>query len=119
MASTPSSRKAKGRNFQKEIVMDLRDSYHFDAALGEECYEGDISARVMGASGTDVVLSPMARITIPFNIECKAQENLNIWSALKQAEANSVGRIPLLLFKRNRTEAYACLKWKDLLELVK
>jgi hypothetical protein len=74
----------------------------------------------MGASGVDIVLSPEAKSIIPLDIEVKAQEGLNIWSAMKQCEAYSNDdRVPLLAFKRNRTEMYACLKLSDLLRLLR
>lgn len=118
-----SSCKAKGRNLQKEIVMNLRQKFGLDnlsLGISVDCYEGDITARPMGCSGTDVVLSPKAQEVIKFDIECKAQENLNIWSALIQAESNTKkGRIPLLIFKRNRTKTYCCLSFEDLLGLLK
>jgi hypothetical protein len=124
--------KAKGRNFQKDVVMKLRQKYllDFDSVSDtdgvfilpkakDDCYSGDITARMMGGAGTDIVLSPAAQKLIPWDIECKCQQSLNIWSALKQAEANSVkGRIPLLCFKRNHTEAYCCLKLDDFLRLL-
>jgi len=72
----------------------------------------------MGASGEDILLSPAARKLFPFSVECKAQESLNIWSALEQAEENSNGHIPLLIFKRNRTKTYAVLEFDKLLELL-
>ena len=41
--------------------------------------------------------------------------------ALKQCEANAEKKklIPLLVFKRSRTETYAVLRWPDLLALIK
>ena len=114
--------KAKGRTLQKEIVMLLRKRFAFDLhyednTVCEDCYSGDITARPMGCSGTDVVLSPQAQQKIVYDIECKAQENLNIWSAMTQCEANTKeGRVSLLVFKRNRTGVYCCLKFDDLLK---
>lgn len=125
MASTISARKAKGRSLQKELVLALRRRYGLDLEpnmvdIKQDCYEGDITARVLGATGTDIVLSPSAQLLIPFSIECKAQESLNIWQAMKQAEDNTKpSRTALLAFKRNRTETYCCLKLTDLLRLIK
>ena len=72
----------------------------------------------MGASGEDILLSPAARKLFPFSVECKAQEKLNIWSSLEQAEDNSNGHVPLLIFKRNRTKTYAVLEFDKLLKLL-
>lgn len=114
-----SSCKAKGRNLQKQVVYLLREYYDMDTSQENNCYEGDIQSIPMGMSSEDIKLSPLAKTKIPFNIECKAQEKLNIWSALKQAETNSPkGRTPLLVFKRNRTKLYACMEFEDLLRLL-
>ena len=106
------SRKAKGRNLQN-AVRDLLIK-HYGWALVE-----DIHPAIMGESGRDIKLSPLAERKIPFDIECKNCESLNIWSALKQTEENTKdGRIPLLIFKRNHTDIYACIKFERLLELL-
>lgn len=81
---------------------------------------GDIKTAVMGESGTDIILSPTAKDNIPFDIEAKNQESISIWKCLEQAETNTErGRIPLLVFKRNRSKTYACLEFEKLLELLK
>ena len=76
-----SSAKAKGRNLQKEVVRKLRTVTGLDRDI-DSCYEGDIQAIPMGCSGVDIKLSPRAKEKIKLDIECKAQEKLNIWSAL-------------------------------------
>jgi len=79
---------------------------------------GDIKTAVMGESGIDIILSPTAQDMIPFDIEAKNTERLNLWDSIAQAEANAVqGRIPLVVFKRNRSEIYAIIKFDHLLEL--
>jgi len=109
-----SSRKAKGRNLQNEVVKILMNRFEYDLK------EGDIKPAIMGESGVDIKLSPLAKCYIGYDIECKNQEKLNIWSALKQCEENSeVERIPLLIFKRNRSDIYCCLKFRDLIKLDK
>ena len=58
-----------------------------------------------------------ARELFPFGIECKAQETLNIWQALEQARINAEKEklMPLLVFKRNRSDIYVCLRLADFL----
>ena len=73
----------------------------------------------MGASGEDILLSPAARKLFPFSVECKAQEKLNIWSSLEQAEENAQKGKPVLVFKRNRSKTYAVLQIEDFIELIK
>lgn len=122
-----SSAKGKGRQLQKDVVMNLRHHYQYDIGysadgyhISTNCYDGDIQARQMGGSGTDVILSPAAQKAIPFDIECKRQEKLNIWQSLEQTKTNTKeGRIPLLVFRRNKDIAWACLPFEDLLRLIK
>lgn len=112
-ANTAKSRKAKGRALQKQIAEDLSSSLIYAGSA-------DIKSAVMGEQGIDIKLSTRARELFPFGIECKAQESLNIWDAMEQARINAEkeGLIPLLVFKRARSETYACLRWKDFLALV-
>ena len=89
------SRKAKGRRLQNKIRDLLIE--HFS----DELEDDDIRCAIMGESGEDLKLSPAARKLIPYSIECKNQEKLNIWDSLEQAEENSNGHTPVLIFKRN------------------
>ena len=99
------SRSAKNKGVRlQNAIRDLL--YKFYPSLES----GDIKTAVMGESGTDIKLSPLAKKSIIFDIEAKNQEKLNIWSALNQAEDNAEeGRIPLVVFKRNRSKTYAVL----------
>ena len=108
-----SSAKAKGRRLQDSIVDALME--HFQGQLED----GDLRPAIMGESGTDIKRSPLAKRLFPYAIECKNQEKLNIWSALKQAEENcSNGDAPLLAFKRNRSETYIALRLEDFVKLL-
>lgn len=111
MASKIASRKARGRRLQQLVAAKLLE-------LFSELNQDDVQSRGMGQSGTDVMLSQAAKKCIPFDIECKAHESLNIWKALEQAESNNDGgRVPLVVFKRNRSKVYACLELDHLLEI--
>ncbi len=112
-ANTPASRKAKGRRFQQAVRQDLIER------LGVP--EGDVLSTAMGQSGCDLYLSPAARAQFPFGVECKAQEAIALPAWWKQCEANAskVGLVPLLVFKRNREEPLAVLRWEDLLALLR
>ena len=113
-ANTPKSRKAKGRLLQKEVAYQIATSL---PGIGSE----DVKPAIMGEQGMDVKLSSRARDLFPYAIECKAQEALNIWDALKQCEANAAKEklVPLLVFKRARTKTYAVLEWPDFLNLIR
>lgn len=107
-----SSKKAKGRRLQDDIVESLYKSFGC-------LQEGDIKSAIIGEHGVDVKLSPAAQKIIPFDIEAKNTEKLSIWSAIQQSEKNAKnGRIPLVIFKRNRSKIYAIIEWDNLLKLV-
>ena len=112
VATTPASRKAKGRRFQQAVRQDLVDCLGIDP--------GDILSTAMGQSGCDLYLSPAARALFPYGVECKAQETISLPAWWKQCENNAskVELTPLLLIKRNREEPLAVLRWSDLLALL-
>lgn len=96
-AKTVQSRKAKGKNFQKEIVQAILEMF-------PTLEPDDVQNRSMGAQGEDIMLSPKARKLLPISIEAKCQESLNFWQAFKQAESNAKTYIPILIARRNRTK---------------
>ena len=108
-----SSAKAKGRRMQ-DLVRDT-----FRHIFKEQLEPDDITSRQMGGSGVDVILTPAARKLIPFDVEAKNQEKLNVTSALQQASENAKpDRIPLLIFKRNHGKVYAALEFEHLVKLL-
>jgi hypothetical protein len=107
----PQSAKAKGRRLQQY----LRDMI---LARFDFLEPDDVRNTSMGASGEDILLSPAARKAFPYAPECKNQERLNVWDALAQAEANAGDHVPLLVFKRNRSDVYAAMKLDDLMNLL-
>ena len=105
------SAKNKGKRLQnkvRDILLETFDTLEPD----------DIRSAVMGDSGEDIQLSPAARKLIPYSIECKNQEKLNIWESLKQAEDNSKDSTPVLIFKRNRSKTYAVLEIEEFIKLI-
>jgi hypothetical protein len=112
-AHTTKSRKAKARTLQNAIAIDICTAF---PVLGN----ADVHPAIMGQSGIDICLSSRARDLFPYAIECKNQESLNIWAAISQAEVNAEKErlIPLLVFKRARSEVYAVLRWSELLALL-
>ena len=105
------SAKAKGRrlqNFVRDILREIFTSLEDD----------DIKSQTMGMCGEDIVLSPAAKKIIPYSFECKNQERLDLWGSLKQAEDNCGDRIPLLVFKRNRSDTYVTMPFKHFTEIL-
>ena len=107
------SAKNKGKRLQNTVRDILLETFK------EDLEPDDVKSAIMGDSGEDIQLSPAARKIIPYSIECKNQEKLNIWSALEQAEDNSKESTPVLIFKRNRSKTYAVIEFKEFVELIK
>ena len=113
VASTPASRKAKGRRLQQAVRQDLVDRLGIDP--------GDILSTAMGQSGCDLYLSPAARERFGFGVECKAQERIALPEWWQQCVRNAAaeGLAPLLILKQSRREPLAVLRWSDLLALLR
>lgn len=97
-----SSAKAKGRRLQNFI------SEQFNSWLN-----GMTGTRpaIMGESGMDVKVEGVFRPLIPWSVEAKNTEKINIWAALAQAEANAGDGIPIVVFKRNRQDPQVAMSW--------
>jgi hypothetical protein len=106
-----SSAKAKGRRLQQAVAAAFMSEW-------DHLESGDVRSAPMGTSGIDVPLSPAAAREIPFDTECKNVEALNVWKAIKQAEANTgPGRVPLVVFSKNREGIHAALPFDTLIKL--
>ena len=109
-----SSCKAKARRLQNLVAEKLRELFPY-------LQETDLRPALMGESGIDIKLSAAARKDVPFGIECKNQEALNIWAAIAQAEENSgkEGLKPAVAFTRNRMkEPYVAVPLTVFLEML-
>lgn len=112
MAKTTASRKAKGRRLQTLIAERIRQMFGWLS-------ESDVRSTPMGCTGEDIWLSEAAKKAFPYSVEAKNTEKLNIWAALKQAEAEARSNTPLVVFKKNRSEIYCALKFDDFMNLAK
>jgi len=93
-----SSAKAKGRNLQKWTCEKISEL--LDIPWGYED-EKLIQPRLMGQSGTDVVLRGDAFLDFPFDVECKSCEAWSVPAFIRQAKKNTKkGRNWLLVLKR-------------------
>ena len=107
----PQSCKSKGRRLQKEIVSKILQ--HFP-----DLTDDDVRSCSMGSNGEDVQLSPKAREKVPFSIEAKNTERLNLWGSLEQAHANARACHPMLVFRKNKSKTYAVVELDVLLRLL-
>jgi len=97
----PSSAKAKGRALQDWTRKLLMEEF--------DIHEDDIKTAVMGESGEDIKMARAAREKVPYSIECKNVEKLNVWSAYDQASENCGDYEPLLIMKKNRKKPLVVL----------
>ena len=91
-----SSAKAKGRKLQQWFRDLLIEKLNV--------HPEDIESRSMGAGGEDLIMARAARKKFPYSIECKNQENVNVWKAYEQAKENSNDYEPIVVLNRNITK---------------
>ena len=108
----PRSAKAKGRTFSAEVAATIC------RRLGIS--PDEVQVTPSGVNGPDIYFSPAALKLFPFTVECKNQQTIKIWSALAQAAGHAIGTalVPLLIFRRNRSESFVTIHIDDFLELV-
>ena len=103
----------KGKRFERKVANRLNERFGTNVRRtpmsGGMTIEGDI----IDLEG------PLAQ----FSFECKNQERLNIWSALKQAQDDAAedGRTPVVVFTKNHQPDFVAMKfedWMDLIELL-
>ena len=107
----PQSAKAKGRLLQQWVRDLLVESL--------DIHPEDIESRSMGAGGEDLIMSRAARKSFPYSIECKNQEKINVWEAMKQSESNRGDYIPIVVLKRNRSRPLVLIDAEEFINLHK
>jgi len=110
-----SSIKAKGRRLQNFVAGTF-------LAIGQRVYtfqSGEIEPRQMGGAGVDIIFSPKAQAQIPFDIECKQVEKLNIVATFNKHARNyeTTGHIPLLIHSKNSARVLVTLTFEDFLRV--
>jgi len=118
------SAKSKGRRLQQRVVADLRIIGQRHGLAPE-----DIESRPMGCDGADVILTPAAQRVLPFEIECKNRETLNVTTTFfdyleKYSDKPSIitgidkERTLLLVHSRNKTEPLVTLQWQNFWSII-
>lgn len=86
-------------------------------AWAEGLDQEDLIVTPSGVTGSDITMSPLAKQVFPFDsVECKNTEKLNVWAALEQMQHH--GKLPVLAFRRNRSELYVCMKAEDFFAII-
>lgn len=98
------SQRTKGAVYEREIADEISDW------LGVDC------KRKLGAArdgGDDIQVGQ-------FRIECKRHETTKVWEWYAQAKENSeAGEIPVVVFRRSRSESMALISFQDFLRLMR
>ena len=95
------SGKAKGRRLQQWIANEILNRF---TGLDPD----DVTSRSKGCGGEDVLRSPKARGKVPFSVEAKNTERLNLHRAYTQCVENSKDlHEPLLIVKKNHSKPLA------------
>ena len=98
--------RAKGARFERQLAKMIR----------ERGYEAERGCQHSGGKDSPDVKHNMHRI----HIEAKDVEKLNIWHALEQSKRDSgEGEIPVVMFKRNRTQVYVAMPFDEFMEMYK
>lgn len=105
-----SSAKAKGRRLAAAVKALIVGTMNLS--------EKDVHVVPSGVTGEDLWLSERAEKVFPFAVECKNQENLNIWAALNQADGHNDERDGVVFFSRNRTPIYVAMSAEVFLAIV-
>ena len=95
--------KAKGTRGENELCAYLTGA-GYPAHRNDQRYTG-------GFNNPDVEARGLERL----HIECKRCEKLNISEAMRQAERDAAGRIPVVIHRRNREPWLITLKLADYL----
>lgn len=94
----------KGCRFERQIAKMLR----------EHGYEAERGCQHAGGKDSPDVKTNMYGI----HIEAKFVEKLNIWNALEQSKRDAGdGEIPVVMFKRNRTQVYVALPFEEFVSM--
>lgn len=97
---TVGSAKGKGRSLQYWVCERLAEIFGIEFVQSDdECL---IHSREMGQHGTDIIVRGELHKKFPFDVECKAQESLNVPEWVRQARENNKkeDRDWLVVFKK-------------------
>ena len=70
-------------------------------------------------SGALRIKGDLYGVGVPWHIEVKRKERLDLWASLAQAEAECGAKEPVLCFRRNRSDWYGAMKLAALVELIR
>ena len=105
------SAKNKGKRLQNILRDKLVELY--------PTLKDDIGSQIMGMTGEDIVLTPLAKTLIPYSFECKNVEKLNVWKSFEQCKSNAGDLTPILVIKKNRQTPKVVMELDEWLEIIR
>jgi len=72
----------------------------------------------MGVSGSDVQLSPLARKSFAYDVECKSLAKVGVYRYVEQCEKRGATQ-PLVIVKQNRSRPLAVVDAEHFFELLR
>lgn len=105
------SAKAKGRKLQQWTRDQILSVYtHLE--------EDDVRSTSMGVSGSDVQLSPLARKSFSYDVECKSLARVGVYRYIDQCN-NRGDACPLVIVKENRRKPLAVVDAEHFFDLLR
>jgi hypothetical protein len=91
-----SSAKAKGRQLQQWVANLIKSKFNLEDA--------DVRSTSMGASGEDILFSPVAARRVGLSVECKSRDRIAVYGFYEQAKTNTPAeREAVCVVKQNRS----------------
>lgn len=108
----PQSAKAKGRRFQQYVRDKIIETF-------PSLTKRDVRSTGMGQGGADIQLSNEAHRLFPYEVECKAREDLKrVYDLYEQASAHGDGE-PVVFLKSNRKPPLIILAADHFFDLIR
>ena len=105
------SAKAKGRKLQQWTRDQVLNTYsHLE--------EDDVISTSMGVSGSDIQLSPLARKSFSYDVECKNLARVGVYRFIDQCNHRG-DALPLVIVKENRRRPLAVVDAEHFFELLR
>jgi hypothetical protein len=107
MKKLEQTKKQKGKQLENKVASLIRSWLRIKAV------------RMAGSGSLSHLKSDIYSPTLPFSVECKNTEKLNLWKAWGQARRDKGFKKPLLVYSSEFRPIMAILELEDLLDLIK
>ena len=105
------SAKAKGRKLQQWTRDRVLETFN-------HLEDDDVRSTSMGVSGSDLQLSPLARKSFAYDVECKSLARVGVYRYIDQCN-NRGDAQPLVIVKENRRRPLAVVDAEHFFELLR